>query len=168
MIGQPCCQNARHLLVWWHCLTTLSLCCQKKHFLSFWFRVWLASQTPNASRQGCHSSVFIVPAIHFAWTIVHWWHAISTSGWGLVGLQVLLITVHTIRNVTNPIVLNIFCFSCWKHSRSRFMIFALPSWNMLGTHHHPALTIAMNVWKHGAMLIVLALGWAHTMANTTS
>ena len=90
MLGQPCCQNARHLLVWCHCLTTLSLCCQKKHFLSFWFGNWLASQTPNARWQGCLPSVSIVPAMQFAWATVYLWHEVSTSGWGLVGFQVFV------------------------------------------------------------------------------
>ena len=111
---------------------------------------------------------FIVPAMQFAWTTVYLWHAISTSGWGLVGLQVLLHTVHATRMTQNPEFLNSFCFSCWKHSRSRSMIFALSSWIMWGTHHQSTLAIAMNFAKHGAFLIVLALGLAHTMANTTS
>ena len=169
MLGQPCCQNARHLLVWCHCLTTLSLCCQKKHFLSFWFGNWLASQTPNARWQGCLPSVSIVPAMQFAWATVYLWHEVSTSGWGLVGFQVFVAhsAFHQNDTKTNSFW-HFFSFSCWKHSRGRSMIFALSSWNMWGTHHQSTLAIAMNYAKHGVFLLVLALGLAHTMANTTS
>ena len=47
-------------------------------------------------------------------------------------------------------------------------VFALSSWNMWGTHHQSTLAITMNCVKHGASLIVLALGLAHTMTKTTA
>ena len=48
------------------------------------------------------------------------------------------------------------------------MIFALSSWIMWATHHQSTLAIAMNYATHGVVLLVLALGLAHTMANTIS
>ena len=48
------------------------------------------------------------------------------------------------------------------------MIFALSSWIMWATHHQSTLAIAMNCTNHGAVLLVLALALAPTMANTTS
>ena len=141
---------------------------RQKHFLSFWFRNWLASQTPNSRWQGCLPSVFIVPAMQFAWATVYLWHEVSTSGWGLVGFQVFVahIAFHQNDTKTNSFW-NSSVSHAGKHSRGWSMIFALSSWNMWGTHHQSTLAIAMNYVKHDACLIVLALGLAYTMANTT-
>ena len=72
------------------------------------------------------------------------------------------------QNVTNPLVLNMFCFPMLETHYEQVQVFALSSWNMWGTHHQSTLAITMNCVQHGAILIVLALGLAHTMTKTTA
>ena len=66
LVGHGGWYKSRQPSVCEHCLTTLSCGCQPMLLLSLWLGNWLASQTPNASRQGCTPSCLIGPAIYSA------------------------------------------------------------------------------------------------------
>ena len=72
------------------------------------------------------------------------------------------------EHATHPMVFEYFMFHMLESHYGQVHVVALSIRNMLGTHHTSTLISAMNCAQHVANLLVLALGLAHTMPETTA
>ena len=159
--------SSRHPMVWATAPPPCHLGSQPMILLSLWLGYWLASQTPNASRQGGAPSVCIGIAIQSAWNhclcvpwYLIWWLGL---GWATPWLDTVLAnSVHIFINV-------LWVFICCRLESTYwpglFLLFTTAKF--CGPHNQVTVPPLWTVQNLRFLCFLRLFVFPHTTNNTT-
>ena len=137
--------------------------------LSIWLGYWLASQTPNASRQGGAPSVCIGPAIQSAWNhclCVPWSLSWCLGlGWATHWFETVLI--NSFHIIIELFFLWILSVAGWGAHIDLVYFLLFTTAKFCGPHSQATAPPLWNVQKLGSLLLFWLFVLPHTTNKTT-